>query len=165
MGSELIERGPEGGSTVLVGRDGDYVNTRASSAETGGAYTVFEVTSTPGFGPPLHSHPWHEFFYVLEGRYEFSYLKDGEVRRVEAIPGTSFTIPPGAPHGFRNALERPSRMLVFDQPVGIERLFIAHGVPVAAPGALPETEPLDPSKLGELLPRYGVTIEATAGDI
>jgi quercetin dioxygenase-like cupin family protein len=159
MGTEVIERGPEGGSTLLVGRDGDYVNARASGAETGGAYTVYEVTSTPGFGPPLHSHPWHEFFYVLEGRYEFSFVKDGRVTRVEAGPGTSFTIPPGAAHGFRNAIERPSRMLVFDHPVGIERMFLDHGVPVAGPGGEPQREPLDPAKLGELLPRYGLTIE------
>lgn len=159
MPGEVIERRSGDGRTLLVGRDGDYVTARAASSETGGAYTAFEVVSTPGFGPPLHSHPWHEFFYVLEGRYEFSYLREGRLTRVEAGPGTSFTIPAGAAHGFRNALDEPSRMLVFDQPVGIERLFLDHGVPASGPGARPEREPLDPARFGELLPRYGVRIE------
>lgn len=160
MDREIIHRGPDEGKTLLIGRDGDYVTGRATSEETGGRYTVYEVLSTPGFGPPLHTHSWQEFFYVLEGEYTFSLVVDGEVREIAAGPRTSFTIPAGAPHGFRNSSDGYSRMLVIDQPVGIEPFFEEVGVRVEAPGAKSEQEGFDPRQMGEVLPRFGVEVLA-----
>ena len=51
MDEQVIVRGPAEGRTLLVG-GGDYVTYKARSAETGGAYFCFEVSTTPGFGPP-----------------------------------------------------------------------------------------------------------------
>lgn len=148
---------------MLVGKGGDYVTAKASAEETAGSYTVYEVLSSPGFGPPLHRHAWQECFYVLEGEFDFSFVEGGELRTVRATPGTCFTIPAGAPHGFRNALAEGSRMLVIDQPVGVERMFDVHGVEVEAPGAEPAQEPLDPSRLAEILPRYGIELVEPPG--
>jgi quercetin dioxygenase-like cupin family protein len=162
MVSEVIHRGPDEGHTLLIGRDGDYVTGKATSEDTGKQYTVYEVLSTPGFGPPLHTHDWQEFFYVLEGEYTFSCVVDGEVREIVAGPRTSFTIPSYAPHGFRNSSDGYSRMLVFDQPLGIEPFFHEVGVTVDRPGAASEQEGFDPTQMGEVLPRFGVEIVAAA---
>ena len=59
MDEQVIVRGPAQGRTLLVG-SGDYVTYKARSAETGGAYFCFEVSTTPGFGPPLHTHAYRE---------------------------------------------------------------------------------------------------------
>jgi quercetin dioxygenase-like cupin family protein len=158
MPPEVIHRGPDEGETLLIGRDGDYVTGKAVSEETGGQYTVYEVLSTPGFGPPLHTHSWQEFFYVLEGEYTFSCVIDGELRELVAGPRTSFTIPAGAPHGFRNSADGYSRMLVIDQPMGIEPFFRAVGVPAERPGAMPAEEGFDPRRMGEVLPQFGVEL-------
>jgi hypothetical protein len=87
---------------------------------------------------------------------------DGEVREIVAGPRTSFTIPPQAPHGFRNSSDGYSRMLVIDEPVGIEPFFREMGVTVDRPGAKSDEEALDPRQLGEVLPRFGVEIAASA---
>jgi quercetin dioxygenase-like cupin family protein len=68
MSEQVVVRGPDEGKTLLVG-GGDCVTYKVRSAETGGAYFSFEVSTTPGFGPPLHSHAYRELFYVLEGEY------------------------------------------------------------------------------------------------
>jgi quercetin dioxygenase-like cupin family protein len=158
LSQEVIHRSPDEGTTLLIGHDGDYVTGKATSDETGGRYTVYEVLSTPGFGPPLHTHSWQEFFYVLEGEFTFSCVVDGEVREIAAGPRTSFTIPPHAPHGFRNSSDGYSRMLVIDEPVGIEPFFRDVGVAVDRPGASSEQEAFDPRQMGEVLPRFGVHI-------
>jgi quercetin dioxygenase-like cupin family protein len=160
MAPEVIHRAPDEGQTLLIGRDGDYVTAKAPSEETDGRYTVYEVLSTPGFGPPLHTHSWQEFFYVLEGEYTFTCVLDGEVREIVAGPRTSFTIPAHAPHGFRNSSDGYSRMLVLDAPVGIEPFFREIGVAVDKPGAASDEEAFDPRQMGEVLPRFGVEIVA-----
>lgn len=50
-----------------------------------------------GNGPPPHLHPWHESFYVLQGRVDFHC--DGH--EVQAGPGTLVHVPAGTVHGFR----------------------------------------------------------------
>ena len=68
MSEQVVVRAPGEGRTLLVG-GGDYVTSKVRSAETDGAYFCFEVSTTPGFGPPLHTHAYRELFYVLEGTY------------------------------------------------------------------------------------------------
>src|SRR5438477_6352766 len=62
MTEQVIVRGPDEGRTLLVG-GGDYVTYKVASAETDGGYFCFEVSTTPGFGPPLHTHDYRECFY------------------------------------------------------------------------------------------------------
>jgi quercetin dioxygenase-like cupin family protein len=42
---------------------GEKITVLASSAQTGG-YEIFLQTGPEGSGPPPHSHPWDESFYV-----------------------------------------------------------------------------------------------------
>src|SRR5512139_867599 len=53
--------------TVLGGIKIVYL---ATSEDTGGAYSLFEITTPPGQGPPPHVHTREdESFYVLDGVY------------------------------------------------------------------------------------------------
>ena len=51
---------------------GELVVYKTRSEQTGGAYSLFEIASPPGGGPPPHiQHREDEAFYLLEGEYEF----------------------------------------------------------------------------------------------
>ena len=43
---------------------GEKITVLASGAQTGG-YEIFLQVGSEGSGPPPHSHPWDESFYVL----------------------------------------------------------------------------------------------------
>lgn len=78
------------------------------AAATGGALVLFEETTAPGAGPPLHIHAAQaEFFRVMEGDYEF--MIDDE--RFLAGPGETAFVPIGTPHAFWNRGATPGRLL------------------------------------------------------
>jgi quercetin dioxygenase-like cupin family protein len=88
--------------------------------DTGGLFSFFQITTSPGGGPPLHLHEDHdEALYVLEGEYE---IRLGE-RVVSGVPGTIAFSPRGTPHRFRGVAKQPSRGLVIASPGGHERFF------------------------------------------
>ena len=70
----------------------------------GGAMThdkvsVFSEVTSPGSGPPLHSHVAQiEIFHVIKGRHKFV-LNEKEM---VAVPGDCILIPVGAAHTFQN---------------------------------------------------------------
>ena len=88
MSERVIVRANGEGRTLLVG-GGDRVTYKARSAETDGSYFCFEVSTTPGFGPPLHQHDYRELFYVLEGEYEFTLQRGDEMETIMGGPGTA----------------------------------------------------------------------------
>ena len=132
----------------VVGVD---VTVLASAAMTGG-YEVTMQKGNAGSGPPLHSHPWDECFFVLCGEVAFSF---GD-RTVKAVPGTMFHLPAGTPHGFQ-IQENGTTMLEFTgQGSKSTQMFtsvdqeVSHGVPTAE----------DVPKLIDILGRYGAVVEA-----
>jgi quercetin dioxygenase-like cupin family protein len=152
------ERGE--GKTVLVGAS-DYINYRIRSAETDDAYFCFEAATTPGFGPPLHSHAYRELFYVLEGAYEFTVERNGELETILGTPGTTVAVPPEVPHTFKNAGEELGRLLFVHQPAGLESFFEEFGGPVEHVGDMPAAaEPPDFAAMGAALERNGVHVLA-----
>jgi quercetin dioxygenase-like cupin family protein len=158
MSEEVIVRSPGEGRVLLVG-GGDYVTYKVRSAETSGAYFCFEVSTTPGFGPPLHSHAYRELFYVLEGRYEFRFERDGQLDTIIGGPGTSVAIPPNVPHTFKNATGAPARLLFVHQPAALEEFFEEFGVPVAHEHELRgDQEPPDYAAMAAALERNGVRV-------
>jgi quercetin dioxygenase-like cupin family protein len=153
MNESVIVRGPGEGRTLLVG-GGDQVTYKVRSSETDGSYFCFEVSTTPGFGPPLHSHSYRELFYVLEGVYEFTLERDGDLETTTGTPGTAIAVPPHVPHTFKNASGEPARLLFVHQPAALEAFFEEFG----APTDNGEATPPQFSAMAAALERNGVHI-------
>src|SRR6516162_4294778 len=118
----------------------------ATTAGTGGRYTVIEQVTPPGWGPPRHIHSREdEIFYILDGSYE---LHVGDERRTVSA-GASAILPRGIPHGFRNVASSDSRLLCVIAPGGLEEYFLA----VAKCSAPP-----NPAQLVELARPFGLTL-------
>jgi quercetin dioxygenase-like cupin family protein len=158
LSESVIVRGPGEGRTLLVG-GGDRVTYKVRSVETGGSYFCFEVATTPGFGPPLHTHSYRELFYVLEGEYEFTFERDGQLQTISGAPGTAVAVPPNMPHTFKNASAAPARLLFVHQPAALEGFFEEFGVSVDGEG---EKEPPDFDAMAGALERNGVHVLGAA---
>ncbi len=87
--------------------------------ETGGAWSVMEVAFGEGVGPPPHTHPWGEAYYVTDGEVRF--LIGGAERRLRK--GDFAYVPAGTPHGFQGASKERARMIFFDSPAHSEAFF------------------------------------------
>ena len=149
---------PEEGRIFLVG-GGDYVTFKVRGEDVGEDFCQFEVTTTPGFGPPLHTHDWAESFYVVDGEYEFQTLDGDELVTIVGRPGATISLPRGVPHSFRNSADRLSTMLITHAPAGLESFFEEYGVEVERIGDVPEgLEAPDPALMAEVQPRHGVHI-------
>ena len=75
---------------------GEQITILASKGATHG-YEVFFQEGPDGSGPPPHSHPWDETFYVIRGDIEFGMDEKSETAR----PGTLVHLPGGTVHWFR----------------------------------------------------------------
>jgi quercetin dioxygenase-like cupin family protein len=158
VSESVIVRHRDEGRTVLVG-GADYVTYKVRSAETNGAFFCFEASSSPGFGPPLHSHAYQELFYVIEGEYEFTIEQAGEQRTIVGNPGTAVWVDADVPHTFRNAGDLPGRLLFVHIPAALEEFFEEYGVPVSRHGERPEgVEPPDFAAMAAALARNGVKV-------
>ena len=87
----------------------------------------------PGGGPAPHRHDFEEMFSVLEGEIEVTFRGEKSIARA----GETVNVPANAPHSFRNASERPARLLCVCSPPGLEEFFLAVGDPVASRTAPP----------------------------
>lgn len=91
----IIRQHGEGERMWFAG--GGTITWKATAAETGGAFLLFEDHMERGKVTPLHSHPDEdETIYVLEG--ELLVHIEGEQHRVGA--GGLFVAPRGCPHAF-----------------------------------------------------------------
>lgn len=150
--------------TVIRGRDegeatwffNALVTTKATMAETAGAYSLTEHLVTAASNPPVHVQvDEDEAFYVLDGEIEFEV--DGHC--VTATPGTFAFVARGAAHTFR-VLTPTARMLVIcsGKPAGnLEEFFLGMGQP-ATERALPQPAAPDERRLGELCARMGIEL-------
>jgi quercetin dioxygenase-like cupin family protein len=75
---------------------GEHVTVLASGEATGG-YEIFLQRGTDGSGPPPHSHPWDESFFVVKGEIDLGIGADSKT----ASPGTLVHLPAGTVHWFR----------------------------------------------------------------
>jgi quercetin dioxygenase-like cupin family protein len=110
-----------------VGLVGDTYTILVSGRETAGRYTLIDMYVPPGGGPPPHRHDFEEMFTILEGEIELTFRGETAVARA----GETVNVPANAPHVFRNATERPARLLCLCSPAGQEEFFLEVGVPVA----------------------------------
>jgi quercetin dioxygenase-like cupin family protein len=75
---------------------GEQITVLASGAQTG-SYEIFLQIGPENSGPPPHSHPWDESFYVIKGEIAFGIDKS----EMTAVPGTLVHLPAGTTHWFR----------------------------------------------------------------
>ena len=136
----------------------DLVSYKIPSHQTGGAYSLFEVTTQPGGGPPPHvNHREDESFYVLEGHFEFS--SGDESLRVGA--GSLLYVPKGTLHTHKNVGEDVGRMLVSQTPGGLyERFFEEVGKSAEGGdcGSLVFEDHQDLERFAEIAAEYGIEI-------
>jgi quercetin dioxygenase-like cupin family protein len=67
-------------------------------------------TSQPGYRTGLHSHPYMEVLFVLEGTAE-AWTEGAEDRPVTLRAGDTIALTPDVPHAFRVVGDRPLRTL------------------------------------------------------
>ncbi len=109
---------PGGGRSLWV--LGELVTYKTTSEQTGGAYSLFEVASQPGTGPPPHiQHREEEAFWVLEGEYEFPI----EGHTLTASAGSLLYVPKGTLHAHKNVGESVGRLLITQTPGGLYERF------------------------------------------
>jgi len=151
--TSLIRRADEGDATHFFNA---LMTTKASMAETGGAYSLTEHLATAASNPPLHVQvDEDEAFYVLDGEVEFEV--DGEI--VRATAGTFAFVARGSAHTFR-VLTETARYLVIcsGKPTdNLEEFFVAMGEPATA-RALPQPKAPDVDKLLVLTDQMGIEL-------
>lgn len=149
----VIRGGGEGEATWFFNA---LMTTKASAAETGGAYSLTEHLVTPASNPPMHVQvDEDEAFYVLEGEVEFEV--DGQT--VLATPGTFAFVARGAAHLFR-VLTDTARMLVIcsgKASDNLEDFFLDMGEP-ATERVLPQPSPPDADRLAAACARTGIVL-------
>src|SRR5437588_6842821 len=70
-------------------------------------FSVYIVTAKPGQGPPLHTHPYVEVAFTIEG---CATITVGDEQR-EVKAGGIVVIPAGTPHRFVNSGETILRQI------------------------------------------------------
>ena len=73
----------------------------------GAPFSAYIVMAKPGQGPPLHTHPYVEVAFTLEGTA--SITVGDETREVKA--GGIVVIPANTPHRFVNSGDSPLRQI------------------------------------------------------
>jgi mannose-6-phosphate isomerase-like protein (cupin superfamily) len=146
-------REPKAGTTVnVLGVTHIY---KATAAETGGAFSLWEAVVPPGHGAPPHTHAREdESFYVLSG--ELLIECESEVVPHRLGPGGFFFGARGWRHSFRNVGGQPARVLILSAPGrGLDRMFVE--LEAAADAGMP-----DMGRLASITGKYGVTLEPPA---
>ena len=96
---------------------GEHVTVLASGEATEG-YEIFYQRGPEGSGPPPHSHPWDESFFVTKGQIDFGIGAE----LMTALPGTLVHLPAGAVHWFRFG-KGGGEMLSMTSRLGASKLF------------------------------------------
>jgi quercetin dioxygenase-like cupin family protein len=125
---------------------GEQVTVLASGEATQG-YEIFLQRGDEGSGPPAHSHPWDESFYVVRGEVDFGIGADART----ATAGTLVHLPAGTVHWFRFG-RGGGEMISMTSRLGASRMFEDMAREVA---------PVNPDleKLAEVGGRHGLKLE------
>ena len=75
---------------------GEQITVLASGEATEG-YEIFLQRGPEGTGPPPHSHPWDESFFLIKGQLDFGIGAES----MTGSPGTLVHVPAGTVHWFR----------------------------------------------------------------
>src|SRR5262245_30861882 len=124
---------------------GERLTILASGEATQG-YEVFLQKGPEGSGPPPHSHPWDESFYVIAGRIDFGIGDE----TTSAGPGGFVHLPAGTVHWFRFG-KGGGEMLSMTSRLAASRMFADMAREVA---------PVDPDlgQLAQIAARHGMRL-------
>jgi quercetin dioxygenase-like cupin family protein len=141
-------REPAAGSTLdVLGVTHIY---KATAAETGGSFSLWEAVVPPGKGAPPHTHTREdEAFYVLSGEL----LIEFEDAPHRVAPGGFFFGARNRRHAIRNVSDQPARVLILSAPsCGLDQMFaeLAAATAAGTPGI---------EKLAAITAKYGVIVE------
>ncbi|MBL8517357.1 MAG: cupin domain-containing protein [Betaproteobacteria bacterium] len=125
--SAQIVRGGEGEKLQVLA---DRIRILVGAEQTGAKYEVFELTGHEGSGPPPHSHPWDEAYFMLDGEVDM-FISGTSCR---ARRGDFLLAPGGATHGFR-IVSGSARFLVLTSGSGGGKFFRAMDSEVGFPPA------------------------------
>jgi quercetin dioxygenase-like cupin family protein len=143
----VIRQGGEGEQVWFAG--GGLFTMKATSEETGGAFSLFEDREVRGKPTPLHLHPGDDVLYVLEG--EIRVYIDGQEHRVSE--GGVFAAPRGVPHAFL-VISETARLLCLTVPgTGWAEVQYSELCEAASPDAVPGARPPDFAKVREVAKR------------
>lgn len=122
---------------------GEHITVLASGEETGG-YEIFLQQGPEGSGPPPHSHPWDESFFVVKGEVEFGF----DAASKTASVGSLVHLPAGTEHWFRFG-RGGGEMISITSRLGASQMFTDMAREVA---------PVNPDleKLAEVGGRHGL---------
>lgn len=124
---------------------GEHITVLASGKATHG-YELFLQRGPEGSGPPPHSHPWDESFYVIKGEIDFGIGADAKT----ASPGTLVHLPAGTEHWFRFG-PNGGEMISITSRLGASEMFTDMAREIA---------PVNPDleKLAEVGGRHGMKL-------
>jgi quercetin dioxygenase-like cupin family protein len=124
---------------------GEHVTVLASGEATEG-YEVFLQRGPEGSGPPPHSHPWDESFFVTKGEIDFGIGAESTT----ALAGTFVHLPAGTVHWFRFG-KGGGEMVSMTSRLGASKMFADLAREVA---------PVNPDlgKLTEVGARHGLKV-------
>ncbi len=132
---------------------GMLAEVKASSADTGGQYTLVEITAPAGFVSPLHVHYRDdEGFYVLEGSVT---IVVGD-ETVELAPGQHAYGPRDVPHQFIVG-DNGAKMLWVLAPGGFDDFIEDVSVPAEAP-TVPPASVTPPANAAEIVLKHGMEL-------
>lgn len=146
---------PDEGETYDV--LGNIITIKATSNDTGGAYSLFDARVPSGAGSPPHFQKLEEeSFFVIEGEFTFTIGDETAVLG----PGGYAMVPRNTPHSFMSSGEGMGRMIIMTTPGGYhENFFKEAGELVADPANPPAPAgPPDFDKLMAAANRWGVEI-------
>lgn len=140
--SFVLEPGKGDRFTVLE----SVFTTKATGKDTKGAWAFYEITDKAHSGPPLHTHPWDEAFYILEGEVEMQINQETMV----ATPGYFVNIPGDTPHAFQ-VLSPTARFIVVISPADATEFYEEMGRYI-------NTTPPDLEKFQAIAQKHGVRL-------
>ena len=132
---------------------GMLAEVKASAADTGGMYTLLEITAPPGLQTPLHVHYRDdEGFYVLDGSVT---IEVGD-QTVELGAGKHAFGPRNIPHRFTVGPDGAHMIWVLT-PGGFEDFVDGRSVPAEAP-TVPPASVVPPENAAEIVLRHGMEL-------
>ena len=120
---------------------GVHLTWKVKGEDSAYAFSVCEQYVGPGEGVGLHSHPYAEVFYILEGSVDFWRTLDGKEEWIRCEMGSTIILPANSFHAFYNKTSEHCRLLGISTQLHQAFFDAVERADASAPfSALPEAE-------------------------